>query len=93
MSALLKACAATSPPRPWPTARPTHNYDIQGNAIQTQDPLGNMSNVTVDTYGNVPQTATPNGNNNLSTSFSFNTFLAPTSVSQPSNGTSASIDL
>ena len=32
----------------------------------------------------------PNGNGNLSTSFSFNSFFAPTSVSQPSNGTTAS---
>ena len=68
----------------------TSNYDIQGNAIQTQDALGNRTNVTVDGFGNVPQTVTPNSNSNLSTSFSFNSFLAPTSVSQPSNGTSVS---
>ena len=66
----------------------TSNYDIEGNAIQSQDALGNMTNVAVDSWGNVPQTVTPNSNNNLSTSFSFNSFLAPTQVSQPSNGTS-----
>ena len=71
------------------TGTTANNYDIQGNAIQTQDPLGNITNVTVDPFGNVPQTVTPNNNGNLSTSFSFTSFLAPTSVSQPSNGTSA----
>ncbi len=65
-------------------------YDIEGNATQVIDPLGNATNATVDSNGNVPQTVTPNGNGNLSTSFSFNSFLAPTLVSQPSNGTSAS---
>ena len=71
-----------------PVTSTTSNYDIEGNAIQSQDALGNMTNVTVDSWGNVPQTVTPNSNPNLSTSFSFNSFLAPTQVSQPSNGTS-----
>jgi YD repeat-containing protein len=71
------------------TGTTSSSYDIEGNAIRATDALGHVTNVTVDYYGNVPQTATPNGNGNLSTSFSFTSFLAPTSVSQPSNGTSA----
>ena len=72
-----------------PSGTTTSGYDIEGNVVYSTDPRGNPTSVAVDNYGNVPQTVTPSGNGDLSTSFSFNTFLGPTSVSQPSNGTSA----
>jgi len=72
-----------------PSGSMQKGYDIQGNVVKTLDNLGHTNTINVDQFGNMPASVTPNGNNNLSTSFSFNSFLAPTSVAVPSNGTSA----
>jgi YD repeat-containing protein len=93
------AAAACYPPAPAPPGRPvpclTNASGLRGHDptplwyrgnVTTSVTLGAIKWIAYDTTGaaiDAPNALTPNGNSNLSTSYTYNIFLGLTSVTEP----------
>ncbi len=74
-----------------PAGTSYYSYDISGAVVSASDPNGHSVAVTNSSSANyaAPSLITPNSQSNLSTSMTWNLFLAPTSQTGPNGATSS----